>query len=184
MAQFYEQLQADNKIFIAQQKMFFVATAMAKGRVNISPKGMDTFLVLDDNTVCFLNLTGSANETTAHLSMNDRITLMFCSFEEKPLILRLYGQGRVIFPPDAEWSTHVLHFPDLPGKRQIIIIKVDMVQTSCGYAVPFMAFQDERQQLARWSKKKGEEGIRAYWQANNRTSIDGIVIPQANKKAT
>lgn len=178
MAKFFKKLREADKAFIARQKIFFVATAMSEGRVNVSPKGMDTFRVLDDQTVSFLNLTGSANETAAHVSVDGRITLMFCSFETQPLILRLYGQGRMIYPQDSDWSTESSRFPDLPGKRQILIIQVELIQTSCGYAVPFFNFQGERPQLVQWAERKGEEGIHAYWAANNRTSMDGVSIPQ------
>ncbi|MBF0461007.1 MAG: pyridoxamine 5'-phosphate oxidase family protein [Magnetococcales bacterium] len=174
MAKFFDAIQPDIQTFIARQKLFFVATAMAEGRVNLSPKGMDTLRLLDDHTVCFLNLTGSANETAAHLAEGGRITFMFCSFEEQPLIVRLYGQGRVIHPRDAEWTPLLAQFPDLPGKRQIIVATIDLVHTSCGYGVPFFTFQGERAQLLRWADKKGEEGIRTYWQEHNQTSIDGV----------
>ena len=177
MAKFYQTIQPANQIFMDQQSIFFVATALAEGRINLSPKGMDTFRVLDEKTVCFLNLTGSANETAAHLSAHNRITIMFCSFTKEPLILRLYGHGEAIHPQDAAWSTYLPHFPNLPGKRQIIVTHVDLVQSSCGYAVPFFDYQGERETLRHWSEKKGDEGIQAYWQANNRTSLDGMPIP-------
>ncbi|MBF0400361.1 MAG: pyridoxamine 5'-phosphate oxidase family protein [Magnetococcales bacterium] len=174
MAKFFNEINEENQDFIARQKIFFVSTAMPDGRINLSPKGMDTFRVLDAHTVCFLNLTGSANETAAHLAGGGRMTLMFCSFDEQPLILRLYGQGRVIHPRDAEWATYVGHFPDWPGKRQLVLATIDLVQSSCGYAVPFFAYQGEREQLQRWSEKKGEQGIQDYWEKNNQTSIDGL----------
>lgn len=177
MARFFKTLTAAHHAFIDRQKIFFVASAMPEGRINLSPKGMDTFRVLDAHTVCFLNLTGSGNETAAHLSASTSLTLMFCSFEKKPLILRLYGQGRVVSPHDAAWSTYLPHFPDLPGKRQVILLTVDQVQTSCGYAVPFFEFKGEREQLTRWADKKGEAGIRAYWADHNQTSLDGLPIP-------
>ena len=176
MAKFFQELNAELQTFIAQQKIFFVATAMAEGRINLSPKGMDSFRIWDPQTVGFLNVTGSGNETAAHLAHQDRITLMFCSFEEKPLILRLYGHGQEIRPSDPDWATHLAQFPDLVGKRQIIRIKIDRIQTSCGYAVPFFDYQGEREQLLHWAEKKGEEGIRAYQRANNHTSIDGVPI--------
>ena len=174
MAKFFNEINPEIQAFIAQQKIFFVSTALADGRINLSPKGVDTFRVLDRQTACFLNLTGSANETAAHLAGGGRITFMFCSFEEQPLILRLYGQGGVIHPRDADWATYVDHFPDWPGKRQIIVASIDLVQTSCGYAVPFFAFHGEREQLLNWSEKKGETGIQNYWAQNNQTSIDGL----------
>ncbi len=174
MAKFYPTIHPDIQAFIARQHLFFVATAMADGRVNLSPKGMDTLRVLDEQTICFLNLTGSANETAAHLADGGRITFMWCSFEEQPLIVRLYGQGRVVHPRDAEWLTLVGHFPDLPGKRQMVVATIDLVQTSCGYGVPFFAFQGDREEMVRWAEKKGEEGIQTYWREKNQTSIDGL----------
>lgn len=174
MARFFNEINPEIHAFIERQKLFFVATAVADGRVNLSPKGMDTFRILDGQTVCFLNLTGSANETAAHLAGGGRVTFMFCSFEAQPLIVRLYGQGRVLHPRDAEWSTFLPHFPDLPGKRQVVVAHIDLVHSSCGYGVPLFTFQGEREQLVRWAEKKGEEGIQTYWRENNQTSIDGL----------
>ncbi|MEO5364185.1 MAG: pyridoxamine 5'-phosphate oxidase family protein [Magnetococcus sp. DMHC-8] len=174
MAKFFNEINEEVREFIAGQKIFFVATALADGRINLSPKGVDTFRVLDPHTICFLNLTGSANETAAHLQDGGRMTVMFCSFEEKPLILRLYGQGRVFHERDGEWSTLVGHFPDWPGKRQVVVATIELVQTSCGYGVPFFAYQGEREQILRWADRKGEEGIRAYWRDHNQVSLDGL----------
>ena len=126
--------------FINEQKMFFVATAMETGRVNLSPKGMDTFRILAANRVIWLNLTGSGNETATHLQHSERITIMFCAFEGKPLILRLYGTAKVYHERDSEWNSLITKFPNHLGSRQIIDIHVDLVQTSCGFAVPFMDF--------------------------------------------
>ena len=174
MGKLFSELNPSHRQFIADQKIFFTATAMGEGRINLSPKGLDAFRVMDARRVCFLNLTGSGNETDAHLLGDGRITVMFCSFEKKPLILRIYGQGRYVHQRDAEWSTLLPLFPDLAGKRQFILIDVASVHTSCGYGVPFFDYRSERETLSDWGEKKGEKGIRNYWEANNRVSIDGF----------
>lgn len=160
--------------FIQNQKIFFVATATKDSRINLSPKGMDSFRVLDEKKVLWLNLTGSGNETAAHLNENGRITIMFCSFEGAPNILRLYGKGTVIHPKHKDWSESIKMFPKLAGTRQIISIDIEMVQTSCGMSIPYFEFKEERLQLDEWAEKKGEDGIKDYWKEKNETSIDGI----------
>lgn len=174
MADFFSELDDELIAFIGEQHMFFTATAPSDGRINLSPKGMDTFRCIDHNTVAYLDLTGSGNETSAHLQENDRMTIMFCSFSQKPLILRLYGHGRVILPGDEEWERLSPLFGDCPGSRQIMMMTIDSGQTSCGYAVPVYEFEGERTTLRKWAEHKGEEGIRTYWQENNRVSIDGL----------
>ncbi len=174
MAKQYDSIDAKLTTFIQQQKLFFVSTAGAEGRVNLSPKGMDSLRVLSPTKVIWLNLTGSGNETAAHLYENGRITLMFCAFEGPPNILRLYGKGSVIHPRDVDaWNAHIGQFPENSGARQIIEVEIEMVQTSCGYAVPFYDYQGERETLARWADKKGEAGVRQYWEEKNQFSIDG-----------
>lgn len=174
MAKFFTQLDDHIQQFIAEQKMFFTATAPADGRINLSPKGMDTFRCLDEQTVAYLDLTGSGNETAAHLAENGRMTVMFCSFSAQPLILRLYGRGRVVRAGDEEWPALHAHFPTLPGERQIIVLEVESGQTSCGFAVPVYELKEERQMLVEWTLKKGEDGVREYRQEKNRVSIDGL----------
>lgn len=174
MAKRFAQIEPAQQDFIARQKLFFVATAAADGRVNVSPKGADSLRVLGPNRVLWLNLTGSGNETAAHLLQNERMTLMFCAFEGDPLILRLYGQARMIQPDHPQWNTLLGHFPMLPGARQIYDLNVDLVQTSCGFAVPFFDYVGERQQLNEWADKKGADGIRQYWHDRNRESLDGF----------
>ena len=174
MAKFHEKLDEDLQGFIGAQHMFFVASAVSDGRINLSPKGMDTFRCLDDSTVAFLNLTGSGNETAAHLAVNGRLTIMFCGFEKRPLILRLYGNGRAVHRRDAEWDDLFPLFPAEPGARQIIVMAIDSVQTSCGFAVPFYEFQGERPALRRWAENRGEEGLQNYWEEKNQVSIDGL----------
>lgn len=160
--------------FIEEQKIFFVGTARTQGSVNVSPKGMDTFRVLNNNKIVWLNLTGSGNETAAHLLENNRMTIMFCSFEEMPLILRLYGNANIYHENDQEYIEYSSLFGEHMGARQIIVMEVNLVQTSCGYAVPFMDFKEERTQLAKSDNKKGREGVRKYWKDKNTKSIDGF----------
>ena len=174
MAKFYAELSEDLRDFIARQHLFFTATASGEGRINLSPKGMDSFRCLDAHTVAYLDVTGSGNETAAHLLADGRITLMFCSFDTQPVILRLYGQGRVIRPRDTEWNALSRHFPSLAGTRQIMVIRVESVQTSCGYGVPLYQYKGERDTLLRWAEKKGPRGLVDYWHEKNQVSIDGL----------
>lgn len=173
MADVFESISDRHRAFIEDQHIFFVGTAARDGRVNVSPKGLDSLRVLDPRRVLWLNLTGSGNETAAHLLDVNRITLMFCSFDRKPLILRLYGSATEIQPDQPQWAELAAHFPDLPGSRQIFDVAVESVQTSCGYAVPLMTFDDERDLLNSWAVKKGPDGIAAYHDEKNRLSIDG-----------
>ncbi len=159
--------------FIIRQQIFFVATATADGRINLSPKGMDSLRVVSPNQVVWLNLTGSGNETAAHLLESDRMTLMFCAFDADPKILRLYGRAAVHHEGSAEWDAHIGRFPSLPGARQIVVMDVDLAQTSCGFGVPLFEYQGDRDTLKEWANKKGEEGIREYWQKRNSVSLDG-----------
>ncbi len=159
--------------FIDKQKMFFIGTAGKEGKINVSPKGMDTFRILDKNRALWLNLTGSGNETAAHLLENGRITVMFCAFEGKPLILRLYGHAKVYHQRDDQWAELIRHFPDFTGSRQLIEIDIEMVQSSCGFGVPLYEYQGQREELRWWSDKQGEEGIKAYWEKKNTVSLDG-----------
>jgi len=168
---------ADHQItFIQEQKLFFVGTAAPDGTVNISPKGLDSLRVTSKNEIVWLNLTGSGNETAAHLQKSNRMTLMFCAFEGKPMIIRTYGQAKIYHTQDSEYKNHIHLFPETLGSRQIIILKIDLVQTSCGFAVPFMDFREERTILEDWARKKGEEGVVAYQQERNSTSLDGYKI--------
>lgn len=173
MAKFYDKLTSRLQSFIKNQKIFFVATAPEEGRINLSPKGMDSLRVVNENRVLWLNVTGSGNETAAHLLENSRITIMMCSFEGAPNILRIYGEGRAIYPVDSEWKEVVGLFPETPGTRQIFDIRVESAQTSCGMSIPFYDYKGERETLNDWAKEKGDEGIQKYWQDRNLTSIDG-----------
>ncbi|MDW5287569.1 pyridoxamine 5'-phosphate oxidase family protein [Formosa sp. PL04] len=160
--------------FIANQHLFFVGTAAAEGRINVSPKGTDSFRVINKNKIIWLNLTGSGNETAAHLLLNNRMTIMFCAFEGKPLILRLYGNATIFHPRDNAFDTYSSYFPNAVGSRQIIEMDVDLVQTSCGFGVPFMDYKEERTTLNEWATQKGPEGIEQYWVDKNTESIDGF----------
>lgn len=174
MARFYSVLETKHRDFITAQKLFFTASGTASSRLNLSPKGMDSLRVLSDTRVAYLDLTGSGNETAAHLKHDGRLTLMFCSFDTDPLILRLYGRGHVVRRQDAAWSELRRHFAELPGERQFIVLDIDSVQTSCGYAVPLYTYRGERDTLARWAEKKGTLGLLDYWREKNQVSIDGL----------
>lgn len=173
MGKRYSEIPDKLKQFIEDQKLFFVGTATAEGKVNISPKGMDSLRVLDANRVVWLSVTGSGNETSAHVQENSRMTLMFMAFEGNPMILRVYGNARVIHNNDSQWKDMMALFKPLPGTRQIFDLSVDLVQTSCGMGVPFYDFVEERGQLNDWANKKGEQGIKEYWEEKNQQSIDG-----------
>ncbi|SEC48504.1 Pyridoxamine 5'-phosphate oxidase [Tenacibaculum sp. MAR_2009_124] len=174
MAKFYDSINKRVKQFIEEQKMFFVATAPKEGRINLSPKGMDTFKILDDKKVAWLSVTGSGNETSAHLLENGRITIMFCAFNGAPNILRIYGSAIEVLPENKEWNQYISLFPELPGTRQIFIVEIETVQTSCGMSLPYYEYQGERNQLNEWAENKGESGINTYWDERNQVSIDGL----------
>ena len=176
MGAVHEQITPAIADFIAAQPLFFVATAPSgdDGRVNLSPKGLDTFAVLDDNCVAYLDLTGSGAETIAHLRENARITIMFCAFEGKPNIVRLYGRGEAIPADDPRAVPFLDRFPTYPGARSVIVVDVDRVSTSCGYAVPRMQLVDDRDQLLEWAERKGADGLVAYRAEKNAASIDGL----------
>lgn len=173
MGKRFDQLEDDHIRFIAEQHIFFVGSAAPEGRVNISPKGMDSLRVLSPGRVLWLNLTGSGNETAAHLRESTRMTLMWCSFTQRPVILRAFGTATVTHRGEPGWADLAARFPALPGARQIYDVAVDLVQTSCGYAVPFMDFREDRTVLATWAEKKGPEGLADYWTEKNTTSLDG-----------
>lgn len=185
MAKVFDHITPELQHFMTQQHLFFVGTAplSATGHVNLSPKGLDCFRVLSPNRVAYLDLTGSGNETSAHLEENGRITLMFCAFQGAPSILRLYGIGQTLLPGAAEWDRLLAEFPVIPGVRQIIVADIERVQTSCGNGVPLYEYQGERSQIVTWAEKKGEAGIAAYHQQKNRMSIDGLPSAIAQRPA-
>jgi predicted pyridoxine 5'-phosphate oxidase superfamily flavin-nucleotide-binding protein len=163
--------------FIAAQHMFFVATAPSgtDGHVNISPKGhADTFVVVDDHTVAYLDLTGSGAETAAHLRDNGRITLMFCGFDGGPNILRLFGTGRVVTDAMPDYAELVALFPFRDGARAVVLVDVNRVSTSCGFAVPYYSYDGERDLLEAWAGSRSPERLRTYRNDKNVTSIDGL----------
>ncbi|MGH6876095.1 MAG: pyridoxamine 5'-phosphate oxidase family protein [Rhizomicrobium sp.] len=176
MAKFYDTLSDELNDFIMAQPLFFVATAPRKGRVNVSPKGMDTFRILGDRRVAYLDLTGSGNETAAHLRDNGRITVMFCSFRQQARVLRIYGRGRAVRPSDPEWEALRSGFGDepRPAERQIMDIAVERVMTSCGYAVPRFDSVEPRVTFTRYWENHGPEAVEEMWRTLNDKSIDGL----------
>ena len=176
MGQQFPAISDKHRAFIEKQKLFFVASAAPQGRVNVSPKGMATFRVLGPNDVAYLDCTGSGSETRAHLfaCADRRLTIMFCAFDGPPLILRLYGHGAPLMRGTAEYKTMVEHFEEIPGARQIILLHVELVQTSCGMGVPLFEYKEDRPHLARYWLKQGPEGIKKYWHLKNQKSIDGL----------
>ncbi len=185
MSEWYKTITAELKQFIAKQKVFFVATAPHEGRINLSPKGMDTFRVVSDNRVLYLDLTGSGNETAAHLLENGRITIMFCSFDKTARIARLYGSGRAIHRGDRQWSEYLAMFPAEPGVRQIMEIDVETAMTSCGYGVPRREGLEQRDTLRKYWESRGDDEAVKYQRDKNLESIDGLPtgIPTAARIA-
>jgi hypothetical protein len=176
MGKLFKSIESQHQAFIEKQKMFFTATAplSADGHVNLSPKGLDSFRVLTDNRVMYLDLNGSGNETSAHMLENGRITFMFCAFDGPPLILRLYGKGYTVLPADAEWAELIKTFDLQIAARQIIVADIDLVHTSCGFSVPLYDYTGERDQAFKWAEKKGPEGLEIYQEETNRISLDGL----------
>jgi hypothetical protein len=174
MGQQFSELSQEHIDFIAEQKMYFVATATSESKINLSPKGQDSFRVIDAKKVAWLNLTGSGNESSAHVQIDKRMTIMFCAFEGKPIILRIYGKAKVIHQNDTNWEEYYSLFSQLPGTRQIFIVEIELVQTSCGMSVPFYKYIGEREQLKNWAIAKGKSGIKEYWQQKNQFTIDNI----------
>lgn len=172
----YDQLDERIIKFIEKQKMFFVASAplSGDGHVNISPKGYDAFKVIDDTTVAWLDLGGSGIETQAHVQENGRITIMFCAFEGPANILRLFGTGEVVNPHHADWEEMLGMFPDFRRARGVFRVKLNRIQDSCGWGVPFMEFKGERDQLTRYvDNKTPDEWVESRY-AKNAASIDGL----------
>jgi hypothetical protein len=176
MGKFHDAIKPAHQDFIAKQHMFFVSTAplSPEGRINLSPKGLDCFRVLSDHQVGYMDLVSSGNETSAHTLENGRITIMFCSFEGAPNILRLYGQGRAVLPGSAEWAQYVPHFTIYPSTRQLIVADIDLVQTSCGFGVPLYEYVGDRDIHFDWAEKKGKDGLAEYVREKNLVSLDGL----------
>ena len=174
MGQKFIELATKHIDFIAKQKIYFVSTAADTGTVNLSPKGGDSLRVINANTIAWLNHTGSGNESAAHILINPRMTVMFCAFEGPPLILRAYGTARVLHKGDALWDEYIMLFPESIASRQIFLLDINKVQSSCGMSVPYFSYDEERNDLADWSNKLGKEGIEKYWEKKNQQSIDGF----------
>ncbi len=174
MGKQFTELREKHIKFIGAKKIYFVATAASSGNVNMSPKGGDSLRVINSTQIAWLNLTGSGNETASHVLQNPRMTLMFCAFEGKPLILRVYGTAKVLHQNDEEWEKTSALFPRSVGARQIYILDINLVQASCGTAVPYFNYESDRDDLAKWSDNLGKEGIEKYWQKKNQRSIDGF----------
>lgn len=173
MAKQFDALQDDHTQFIEAQHLFFVGTAAPDGRVNISPKGMDSLRILGPNRIAWVNLTGSGNETAGHVLAQNRMTLMWCGFEKRPLILRCYGSARTIHPSDAGWAELSDLFPAHRSARQVFDLTLDLIQTSCGWAIPFMDYVGERDTMQRWVDSKSDAQIRTHWVEQNTHTIDG-----------
>ena len=179
MGKLYQVLEADHQAFIEEQPLFFVASAplLPTGHINLSPKGLEAFRVLDDRTVTYLDLTGSGNETAAHLTENGLLTLMFCAFSGHPKILRLYCRGRVVTRLSHEWEDAVGRFPVQPGIRQVVVAAIESVQTSCGFGVPLMTFDRQRDQLTRWAESRSDKQLVDYRRSRNAVTLDGMRTP-------
>lgn len=179
MGKVYEAIDQRLARFITEQKVFFVATAplSGEGHVNLSPKGLDTFRILDPHTVAYLDYTGSGAETMAHLRENGRIVFCFCSFEGPPLLVRIHGRGEALEPGDLGFDALRAEFSDVPMEaavRAIIRVTATRISDSCGYGVPLMSFEGERSQMHQWNERKGTDGVARYRQENNRVSLDGL----------
>jgi hypothetical protein len=173
----FDQIEPALKEFIERQHIFFTASATADSRINLSPKGSDSLRVIGPNQVAYLDQTGSGNEAAAHLRADGRLTIMFCAFDGAPMILRLYGRGRSLPQGCDEYGrllATAFNGDEPPGARQIVVLDVESVQTSCGYSVPLYDYKDERQTLQNWASRKGKNGIRDYWREKNAASIDGL----------
>ncbi len=184
MAKFHDSITDNIQKFIEQQHMFFVASAPleADGHVNLSPKGLDAFRVLGANQVGYMDLISSGNETSAHIHQNGRVTIMMCSFEGNPNILRLYGQGHTVLPDTPEWDELSPHFTIYPSTRQLIVVDVTKIQTSCGFGVPLYEYVGERDIHFDWAKEKGDDGLKQYRAEKNYVSLDGLPTPLGIKE--
>lgn len=180
MAKVHPDINTELKQWIEEQQVFFLASAplSADGHVNLSPRGLDSLRIVNENEIAILDLTGSGNETAAHLLENQRITVMLCAFNGAPRILRLFGTGEVVLPRHSEWPHYRAMFPErLAGERQIFRVQVSRVQTSCGFGVPLYEYQQQRDLLPAWAEKKGDDGVKEYQVKNNHSSIDGLKAP-------
>lgn len=173
MAKKHPGLSPEHQAFIAEQKLFFVGTAADEGRINVSPKGFESLHIESPNRVIWMNITGSGNETASHLQNNSRMTIMFCAFDGRPIILRLYGQARAVHAGDAEWERFSSLFPDAISARQYVDFEIDLVLSSCGFGVPFYDYKNDRDNMDNWLSNKSREDIEEYWARKNQLSLDG-----------
>ncbi|WP_226554755.1 pyridoxamine 5'-phosphate oxidase family protein [Celeribacter naphthalenivorans] len=178
MAKFFDSIPNPLRRMVERQRIFFVATAAAGARVNVSPRPTaETLRITGPNELIYLDMTGSGAETAAHLKADGRMTVMFCSFEEQPMIVRFFGTGRSVFKGTEEYQTLLdTHFDgqELPGARQIVVQTIEQAQSSCGYGVPFFEYEGERSTLKDWSTRKGDAGIADYLEEKNLVSQDGL----------
>jgi hypothetical protein len=174
MSRRYDELAKGHIAFIKQQKLFFVGTAANDGTINVSPKGWDSLQVLSSNRIAWLNITGSGNEKATHLAQNERMTMMFCAFDGSPKILRLYGKAVAAHPRDEQWDELSKLFEPHATARQYVDFTIELVQTSCGFGVPFYEFTGARDNMDRWLASRGDEGIEGYWREKNLVSLDGL----------
>ena len=176
MGKFHPAISPAHQSFIEQQHIFFVSTAplSGEGHINLSPKGLDCFRVLSPSKVAYMDLISSGNETSAHTLENGRITIMFCSFQGAPNILRLYGTGSTVLPGEEAWDELAANFQLHASTRQLITVDVTLVQTSCGFGVPLFTYEGERDIHFEWAEKKGSEGLKEYVKTNNLVSLDGL----------
>ena len=176
MGKFSDSISPAHQEFIKQQHIFFVASAplSAEGHINLSPKGMDAFRVLGNNKIGYMDVISSGNETSAHTLENGRITIMFCSFDKTPNILRLYGKGFAVLPNSADWDLYAPHFTIYQSTRQIIVADIHLVQTSCGFGIPVFDFMSERDIHFKWAEQEGAKGLQEYIKINNLKSLDGL----------
>ncbi|MEO9964464.1 MAG: pyridoxamine 5'-phosphate oxidase family protein [Reichenbachiella sp.] len=178
MAKFLTSIDDNTRAFIEAQQMFFVATAASSGKINLSPKGLDSFRIISPNQVAWLNLTGSGNETAAHILETNRMTIMMCAFDGKPNIMRIYGIAKAIYEQDKEWSQYGQLFEKNTGARQIFLVDIESIQHSCGMAVPLLDFVEHRDLLNIAHDKKGRDKVKEYWQEKNMVSLDGLPTGQ------
>ncbi|MBI3600489.1 MAG: pyridoxamine 5'-phosphate oxidase family protein [Nitrospinae bacterium] len=158
MAKDYLELNEELINFIKAQKIFFVATApnqLESGYINLSPKGYDTLKVLDSKTVVYADYPGSGNETATHIRQNGKLTMMFVSFDKDPMILRLYGNGEVVSldSPAGKELKGKMEEKVSPHTRQLILLHIEKVKTSCGFGVPYYQYVGDRENLIEWCKK-------------------------------
>jgi hypothetical protein len=176
MAKQFEEISSDIRVWLSEQRVFFVATAPSSpsGLVNCSPKGMDTFRVLGQKEVGYVDLTGSGIETAAHLRDNGRIVFMFCALHGPPKIMRFHGHAEYFIPGSKGFEEVADRFTLLPGTRGVVRCRVSRISDSCGFAVPRYEFKEERDTLVRWAESKGSDGLRKHYDSKNATSIDGL----------